>query len=51
MNEPMAYWLLMHLFVLILEMPFGQVPVLEVDEKMIPQTIAITRFIGEEYGE
>lgn len=31
-------------------MPFGQVPVFEVDGVKICQSLAIARFIGEEYG-
>lgn len=31
-------------------MPFGQMPVLEVDGQMIPQSFAIARFVGKELG-
>lgn len=33
------------------EMPFGQVPVLEVDGTMIPQSAAIGRFVARKFGE
>ena len=33
------------------EMPFNQMPVLDVDGKKIPQSLAIARFLAKQYGE
>lgn len=33
------------------EMTFDQVPVLEVDGKQLPQSLAIGRFVAKQYGE
>ena len=33
------------------EMPFGKVPVLEVDGKLLPQLLAILRYLSKEHGE
>ncbi|VDO61970.1 unnamed protein product [Heligmosomoides polygyrus] len=32
------------------KMPFGQMPVLEVDGQMIPQSLAIARYVARKYG-
>lgn len=33
------------------EMPFGQVPVLEVDGKMFSESVAINNFLARKFGE
>lgn len=39
-----------YLFVFISEMPFGKVPVLEIDGKLMNQSIALTRYLSKKAG-
>lgn len=40
----------MYIFLRLLAMPFGKVPVLEIDGKMINQSIAISRYLAKKAG-
>jgi len=37
--------------VILAEFPFGQMPVLEVDGKYLPQSYAIARYLASQHGE